>query len=485
LAVRSVDDDFVKAYRVKKLFIKILVFLSVGVIFFLIYFIIKKYTVFRPKFSKGALLCTISTILLFAGFFSNSWKVADQRWFDKHQLDSEYLVVSRIAQSNANGIFSYAGLLGKGKSNSYKPYLSTIGGQGVLFSGLEKLLPLPDKKKFRAHQAFTSLLSAFILSLIVLWFWEEFDLLVSLLVLCSLIFSQWLVVFGKNLYWVIWAFYLPMVSVMYYFKHYRLSIHWAPKVFGSIVFISVFTKCLFNGYSHITSTLVMMMVPFVYYSALYKLKLSAFLKGFITATISSLLAILLTFSILAFQISLVKGDFSAGVDHIAYTFFKRAHGGGDYEFAAVYKRSHDASIISVVDQYLKKTFFDTSNYNTSTKPYLSFLKYKVSYLNLIYLFLLVSIYLILRRRIPVFRNKPRSDFSLVITTWFSIVAPLSWFIIFKGHARIHGHIDAIVWQMPFTLFGFGLCGIGLKRVLSDLICTKKYILGGHPGRISP
>jgi hypothetical protein len=57
----------------------------------------------------------------------------------------------------------------------------------------------------------------------------------------------------------------------------------------------------------------------------------------------------------------------------------------------------------------------------------------------------------------------------MLSTWVSILAPLSWFIIFKAHSYIHTHMNYIVWQMPFVLFGSALCGVVLAGVLRDLV----------------
>jgi hypothetical protein len=52
--------------------------------------------------------------------------------------------------------------------------------------------------------------------------------------------------------------------------------------------------------------------------------------------------------------------------------------------------------------------------------------------------------------------------ALIAATWFSILAPLSWYIIFKAHSFIHTHLNNILWQMPFVLFGFAVCGLAIK-----------------------
>jgi len=57
---------------------------------------------------------------------------------------------------------------------------------------------------------------------------------------------------------------------------------------------------------------------------------------------------------------------------------------------------------------------------------------------------------------------------LVVTTAFSALAPLSWFVLAKGHSYIHRHMNYVLWHMPFTLIGFVMCGffvsLMVKRV---------------------
>ena len=57
---------------------------------------------------------------------------------------------------------------------------------------------------------------------------------------------------------------------------------------------------------------------------------------------------------------------------------------------------------------------------------------------------------------------------MVITTCFSILAPLSWFIIFKTHSYVHTEMNYITWYIPFCLFGFGILGIVITRLIQKL-----------------
>lgn len=442
---------------------------------------------------KVFFICTLAILLLFFGFFTNSWKVADEQWFVKYQRDSESYIVGRMVKSRQDGIFSAGGLIGVGSPNAtpvwyddkpfpfqylayingltfgaYSTYKSQIGGQGMFFSILDSLIPLSPQGKLRLFHAFTSLLLALALALIILWFYWEFRLSVALFVLACAVFSQWLVVFGRNLCWSMWAFYLPMVVIMLYLKRNRAVMNRQSITFGILIFIAVFIKCIFNGYEYITATLVMMMVPFVYYSILDKLSFQRFLRGLFAAACGSCLAILISFSALCFQIASVEGNFLDGVDHLIYVLLKRTHAPSRY-FPSENVASLESSTTTVVVKYLKGTFLDLNNYLSTSSPFVSRYLFKVRYLYLIFIFLIMSVFLYSRRNRCVSEKERQRCLALIFATWFSILAPLSWFIVFKAHSHIHTHINYIVWQMPFTFFGFAVCGVFVKRNLSDLI----------------
>ena len=57
--------------------------------------------------------------------------------------------------------------------------------------------------------------------------------------------------------------------------------------------------------------------------------------------------------------------------------------------------------------------------------------------------------------------------ALIATTWFSFLSPLSWYVIFKSLAYFHTHMNYLPWHMPFTLFGFGLCGYVIQTTFNQ------------------
>ncbi|MGA2507349.1 MAG: hypothetical protein ABSF80_07735 [Chitinispirillaceae bacterium] len=457
----------------------------------------------RSKPARKMALGILSTVLLFCGFFSNCWHAAEQEWFLHFQHDDESLVIGRMVKARGDGIFSAGGMLGAGIRHNihvewispeeadhqytayltgltfadYSPYMSQIGGQAMFFSLLDRMLPLLPRTKINIYHIFTSLLSAVALTLVVLWFYDEFGLSVMLFVLCSMVFSQWLTVFGRNLWWSLWVFYLPMIAVMRFYRSHSPAEDPRFIRLGVLTFVSVFVKCLFNGYEYMTTTLLMMVTPFVYYGILYRLNGRQFLRGAFAAALGSCLAIGVTLTILCFQIDSIRGN-AQGVTHITNSLMKRTYG-NEHAFPAVYAASLKSNVIDVVDAYVEGVFFDANNYLSPHSHFISRYLFIVRYYFLIVLFLAASLLIVFRRAGPAVVKQRNA--ALLCATWFSLLAPLSWFVIFKAHSFIHTHMNFIVWQMPFVFFGFAVCGMAAKSLLSGLLsCPGRGSDGNGP-----
>ncbi|MBC8230951.1 hypothetical protein H8E77_15475, partial [bacterium] len=302
------------------------------------------------------------------------------------------------------------------------------------------------------------------LSIIIVWFYLEFGLISSATVLVTTIFSQWVTVFGRNLWWVMWAFYLPFIATLF------ILINQKKFYFAIIItFIAVFIKCLYNGYEYITTTILMMLTPYIYYSIIEEWKLKLFVKKILIIATTAIVSVLSSSIILVYQISNATGSFKKGLHHIfIYSVGKRTYGDAN-NYPQVYADSLNADTLGVIDKYLKGIIFDFNNiFNTS----LSFLR--INYLTVIVIFLVFSCLVYLSKHCPekiFFRkiSKNRRKLSaLSIASWFSFLAPLSWFVIFKGHSYIHTHMNYITWHMPFTLLGFALIGLVGSYLISEI-----------------
>ena len=440
----------------------------------------------QPESTKKIAIWVVSTLLLFFGFYTNLWRVADQNWFDNHQKDTESHIMGRMVKSRQDGIFSAGGLNGWGtakitdaewippteRTPQYTAYLHNLtfekfstynsqpGGQGMIFSLLDRLLPFSPQVKLQIFYVLTALLSAIALTFIIDWFYEEFALLSALFVIGSAVLSQWLTVFGKNLWWSLWAFYLPMIAVLYFLKRHRVPENRQYLWFGILIFISMSIKCFINGYEYITTTLIMMMTPCIYYAILDKWSRQQCLKWALAAGIGTGVAVLLSMLMLCFQIGAVKDGFMDGIKHVIWSFGKRTYASPE-DYPPVYAASLEAGAIGVVITYMNGIFFDFNNYLSQTNTFVTKHLFKIRYYYLIVLFMAVSALLFWRSKKMV-AERQRQHIALIWTTWFSILAPLSWFVIFKAHSYIHTHMSFLLWQMPFTFFGFAVLGYAIR-----------------------
>jgi hypothetical protein len=436
------------------------------------------------QYIKPSLLMLLFIGFLFIGFYRNQWRVVDQAWFQNFQRDTESQILGRLVKSRQDGIFSSGGLTGMGNGssieaqyiayfknepfNSFQPYLSQIGFQGMLFSMIDKVSPLDSGNNFRVFRGMTSLLSAIAFSAIILWFYNQFGLFTAVVAFLTTLFSQWLTLFSRNLWWSTWAFYLPMIICMYILAFEERNGKFSDLVLTGLVSLGVFSKCLFNGYEYITTTLVMLAVPLAYYAIRNRWSIWEFLKRVVLVQFGSVLSILTSMAILAYQLSFIEGSFSEGVKYILYTFGKRSYGDPAI-YPELVQESLKADVFPVVMQYFDGVVINLNNLIRTPHEWLSDL-FEIRFDELFYLFLAFTLMALLSIRSLQKTSLAREKtLALIGATWFAILAPLSWFTIFKSHSYIHTHMNYITWHMPFTLFGFALIGLATKQTFSRLV----------------
>jgi hypothetical protein len=428
--------------------------------------------------------------ILFFDFYGDGLLVARDYFSDPHQITLESFILGRIVKSGRDGIFSAGGLTGlvgpdaippdtespnyrfqsqtylnSAAFQSYSIYPSQIGAQGMVFSALNGILPFSPADKLSIFHAIASLLSAIMLALVVFWFYREFGIVTGAIVLAGTALSQWLVIFAHSLWWSTWAFYFPMVALMYYLRRPRSVESFSFIKLGALVFGAVAVKCAFNGYEYITTTLVMLMVPFVYFCIRMGVDRRIFWKGLLASIAASITAVLGSMTVLCLQIATVEGSFGKGVDHILFSFFRRSYGNPS-DFPAGYAASLEANPIDVVATYLRGIYLDLNYYFTVPSDWVKNFILQTRYLYLIVLFAAASaLLLFLVRKSPA--EVRRRILALAAATGFSLLAPLSWLVIFKAHSYVHTFMNNIVWQMPFTIYGFAVCGLLVQTLLTS------------------
>lgn len=438
-----------------------------------------------------AIFFFFTLIFLFLDFNTNFFNVVNKEWFVHHQLDAESFIMGRMVKSRRDGIFSSAGLVGlvspnekeltyedhpfvfqykayldKLDFNAYSTYNSLIGGQGMLFSFLDKIIPLSNYVKLKLFRSFNALLLALVLSLIIFWIYVEIDFFIAFFTFISIFFSQWIVVFARNLWWCLWVFFIPFLMMIAYLKKKEEEQKLKLLSFFWLVFIAVIFKCIINGFEYITTFLIMMISPIVYYIILYDIKKKEGIKLFIISILASFLAILFISIVLSFQISFVKGSFIKGIEHLMYSFQKRTYG-NPANFPLVDKESLTVLTIDVLLIYFFGSFFDLNNYIYTSDLFVANFIFNIRYIYIIVFIFIATV--ALSFKIKNSEEEKSKIKALIFTTWFSFLAPISWFVIFKSHSFKHIHMNFIVWHMPFIIFGFILLGLFFKDTLKKLL----------------
>lgn len=424
-------------------------------------------------------LFVLTTILLFLGFYRNQWQSINNKKFRLFQKDSESYVVARMSIARQDGFLSHGGLLGWGDIDpeninetdydhqfdiylnsktfvSYWAKQSHPGFQALFFSFLDLLSPFKPAQNLRFFYLLNSGLFALTLAGIVIWFYQTFGWLSALSILGSSLAAQWLTLFARNLFFVTWVFYFPMLFFLFWFKFEDNGPKFTNNKIFWITFTFVLFKCLLNGYDFILPFLGMLASPIVFYGLAHKWQKHTFTQRFTAVILASLLAILSSFMVLLLQALSITGDPQTGINFIISTIYRRT-----YSPANVPDPARTASIIDILKIYLSESYLFQIN---------------LSFLTLILIFAGFSILYWFSRK---WRQNTRiyltTEDALVLTTWFTIISPLSWYMIFKSLAYYHTHMNYLPWHMPFTIFGFGMCGFILEKTLGKLNIPTKLL----------
>lgn len=426
---------------------------------------------------KKTLFFFVVTLLLIPGFYRNQWRVIEPDSYSEWQKLWEYNVVARLVKSAQDGFFSAGGFVGigdvtewnvdrkviehqyevyeqGGQFKTYWAYASNPGFEGVVFSLFDRLTSFPPLTNIKIFRGAVSVASALTLALFSLWLLGEFGPAAAIVSILSVVLSEWLTLLGGNIYWNLWAFYLPLVACAFLLADAaKKKLYPASKIYALLFFLML-VKVLFNGFEFITTAVIMPTVPFVYYAARDRWGWKPFLTRMfgLGATLSA--AVLTGLVILSAQIAALTGNFSGSLDYIVSTFNRRSFG-DPQNYSGIYADAMRASVFSVIWDYL--------NISAFTFP---FTAVPVTYLQLVLIFVIMTVLLGVLKHIRPALTSGRTGVALVAATWYALLAPLSWYILFKAHAYIHNRLDPAVWQMPFTLFGFALCGFVLANYAS-------------------
>lgn len=442
------------------------------------------------KYKKESLLFISSFLLLFFSFQHNTFKVAEHKWFTRFGADSESLVIARLVKSQHEGIFSsqghlvfydrdsedfaskptkiYEGILQYNNMKNVE-YTSQVGIQGIFYSILDKsfnkLNIVNIKNRINIYHAITSSLLALVLASIVVLFYLEIGAFASIFLLLSLILSQWIAVMARNLYWVEGLMYVPFLAIFAMHKYEELKGHISLKLLYFLAFSTVMIRC-FNGYEYISTILISMVVPIIYFAVKNNWNIVLAVKRIIFTGLFGLFGFLTALLLHIWQLQLSTHSFTKAWGIILRRILTRTSGNPDGVPEHI-RKSLESSFFEIIHTYLNGTAIDLS-----TIFGFKFFKF-ITYEDLIWCFLIGSIFVFTDFKL--IKEHYNKLLALTVATWVSFFAPISWFVLAKGHSYIHTHINYILWHLPFTIFGYALVGFIGYLLLKTLYIRSRYI----------
>jgi hypothetical protein len=221
-----------------------------------------------------------------------------------------------------------------------------------------------------------------------------------------------------------------------------------------ILFIAALLKTLVSGFDLTTTVLVMSTVPYVYHAIKESWALKTFIWRFIKAGIALVAGTLTGMAILLTQIAINEGGLGYAYSYIMNRF--TSHINGDYEYFYNTGGVRKIGVMEVIPKYLLMPAINVQLPGGT---------FQILYWHLIVVFALFTLIFILMHWKNGRLEFSRKSLAVLVTTWYSLLAPLSWYVLFRPHSFIHTHVNTMGWQMPFTLLGFALCGY----VITELV----------------
>jgi len=353
-----------------------------------------------------------------------------------------------------------------------KVYTSQYGIQHPLFAPLYLNSPFSNELTLSLLRGLVAATLALVFTLFVNYLAREFSLPVAIVTLLFLIHSTWLVLYGRNLYWISPSLFLPFVFALIFFPKLKRL----PLVFYSILTFLFFFKSL-AGYEFLSNVILAPLSAIVYHLVKANSHKRQFLFHTALVCLAGALGFLLALTLHLNQLHQHFGNYPQAWEKITERASVRTFG----ELSPL--RSHIIKNFSFnhpyIYPYLNHVFaFESQNspwpqeldliliiYHylispTINHPFLSPLP-QIKLGNLA-LFILLSFSIIYYWYRQSFFNDKKIK-SLSVVTTLSLVFSNSWSILGFGHTMLHTHMNSIIFYLPFLPLAYTVIAIELIR----------------------
>jgi len=377
-------------------------------------------------------------------FYSNKLGIiAEHDWFSGWQMDSESIILGKINNSRMNGIFDNYGLLGI--------YIQQIGLQGIGFSILDAITGTATIRVGIMYAINSGILTCIIFT-VLYWIYKEFGIMSATVGYITTMYSNWIIVSARNLYWVTWTFLLPFLCILLLLYLEDKKKVYKTKWMCIAAFVTIFLRSA-CGYEFIPSIMIVTELPLIYYAIKNRWKFINYVRRAALIGLSAIAAFLFALIINLVQITAYLQSFPDAIEYMKMVIHKRT---GFFNMVAesIIQESLDASLSSVILKYFIEG------------------KEIIWGLRMVHIILIVIIFIALsflsKKYSPTIAKNRNKLVALSATVGVSFFAPIFWFILAKGHAYHHLHINYMLWSLPFTILAFSLGGANVFYLLYDI-----------------
>lgn len=424
---------------------------------------------------KNLFVFAVFLITLFMGFYSNSFAAANQNIFDTWQIESESLVIGKIQhdkilpKENTGGFLMCIDItkdfeLQKNSyisgqtpaAEDYLIYTHQVGLQGKLYSFISGMAST-NEGSLELCYVVNSILSAAAFAILLYLIYKRFGLVSAVFGWVLILFSPWLTIAGRNLYWCLWTMLLPMLCVMLMLELEEKTGREHNVFLFIVTALTVLIKSA-CGYEFISCVMVSVEVPLIYFAVKNSMNLRRYIKracviGFGAATgfISAVLIHLSASTSYYGDFDLAWKDFTANI--VSRT------GSGSSETEWMFVESLNAHANEVINTYLNSGEGILFGWRMGM---------------LIPLFaVFAGLCFISEKYCKTIAENRKNLMALSAMTAVSAIAPISWFVLAKGHSYLHPHINYILWYLPFAVFGFALIGAVTSCIVREYFAESK------------
>lgn len=414
----------------------------------------KRSAILRVALSLGLItVCAALFVLLGQSADSQTW-----------QYDSEGLVIGRMYQmQTGQNAKNPAGFLGAFDtpdsendgaacaydqfglyvddvpvtSRQYWVYTHQSGAQGMLYGAANRalcLLELPARARLSVLHFINAWLLCAAVFAICLWAKREWGVVPAVFCGAGLLLSPWTLRAGTNLYWQLWL-YLGLFALAAWVARMCAQ----KKTLSGLGLLALFAALLFRflcGFEFVSSVLVCVEVPFVYYFAKQcrggVRACLQWLRAALGVALAGLSAFAAAMLIWFWQLYLHFDSAGRAISEMLAPIANRtgALGAAQAEYGA--------SLAMPFGEVLRLYMMDDT------------VLFGVSVLGLLILYGVLLAGAVFATVKKGEKDTIQTHTALLAAVLTGAAAAVSWLVLARGHAAVHPHINYILWLLPFV-----------------------------------